>query len=86
MGNEQPKPVHKPSIEDSIIDMKIQAKTVARAGKKAEKDATLYQKKAKEALKKNNEEAAKMYLMTAASKNKEGTFLTIQRKTANEPP
>ncbi len=48
MGNEQPKPVHKqPSLEDSIIDMKIQAKTVARAGKKAEKEAALYQKKAK---------------------------------------
>lgn len=47
MGNEQQKPVNKPSIEDSIIDMKIQAKTVTRAGTKAEKEVAVYQKKAR---------------------------------------
>lgn len=70
MGNEQPKKVNKPSLEDSIIEMKIQSKTLTRAAQKAEKEATAYQKKAKEVLKKNNEEAAKMYLMNAAAKTK----------------
>lgn len=50
--------------------MKIQSKTLARAAKKAEKEAAAYQKKAKEVLNKNNEEAAKMYLMNAAAKTK----------------
>ena len=47
MGNQQPKIVNKPSLEDSIIDMKIQSKTLARAAQKAEKEAAAYQKKAK---------------------------------------
>lgn len=37
MGNEQPKKVNKPSLEDSIIEMKIQSKTLTRAAQKAEK-------------------------------------------------
>jgi charged multivesicular body protein 1 len=48
--------------------MKIQCKQLERAGKKAEKEEQTYKKKAKEALKKNNEEGAKLYLMSAASK------------------
>ncbi|XP_031505845.1 uncharacterized protein LOC116268266 [Nymphaea colorata] len=52
--------------------MKLQSKALGRAAKKAEKEAATYQKKAKEVLKKNNEEAAKMYLMSAAAKTKEG--------------
>lgn len=66
--------------------MKIQSKTLARAAKKAEKEAAAYQKKAKEVLKKNNEEAAKMYLMNAAAKTKEGTSFPTQPKTANARP
>lgn len=83
MGNEQPKAVQKPTLEDSIIEMKMQSKALGRAAKKAEKETAVYQKKAKEALKKNNEEAAKMYLMTAAAKNKEGTYIPTQRRTAS---
>lgn len=48
----------------------MQSKSLSRAAKKAEKQALTYQKKAKEVLKKNNEEAAKMYLMNAAAKTK----------------
>lgn len=75
MGVEQTKPNPKrPSLEDNIIEMKLQCKQLERAAKKAEKEEATYKKKAKEALKKNNEEGAKMYLMTAASKRNEGTF------------
>ncbi len=72
MGQDQTKPPPKKmSMEDSIIEMKMQCKMLERASKKAEKESASYQKKAKEALKKNNEEAAKMYLMSAASKRQE---------------
>jgi len=75
MGVDQTKPNPKrPSLEDNIIEMKLQCKQLERAAKKAEKEEATYKKKAKEALKKNNEEGAKMYLMTAASKRNEGTF------------
>ena len=39
MGNEPPKPVKKVTLEDTIIDMKIQSKGVMRAAKKAEKES-----------------------------------------------
>lgn len=48
MGNEnQQKPVKQVSQEDTIIEMKMQCKALSRAGKKAEKEAAVYQKKAK---------------------------------------
>ena len=58
------------TLEDSLIEMKIQSKTLERAAKKAEKESVKYMKKAKDALRKNDEEPAKMYLMSAASKRK----------------
>lgn len=61
----------------------MQSKALARAATKAEKEAAAYQKKAKEVLKKNNEEAAKMYLMSAASKTKEGIYYLTKLKLAN---
>ena len=73
MGQDEQKPVPKKmSLEDNIIEMKIQCKQLERASKKAEKESHSYQKKAKEALKKNSEEGAKMYLMSAANKRNEG--------------
>ena len=85
MGIEQSKPNPKrPSLEDNIIEMKIQCKQLERAGKKAEKEEANYKKKAKEALKKNNEEGAKMFLMTAASKRNEGILESIQLLHASE--
>ena len=74
------------SLEDSIIEMKIQCKQLERSSKKAEKESDKYQKKAKDALKKNDEEAAKMYLMSAASKRKEGTYKVIQPCPLNALP
>ncbi len=40
-------PAKQPSMEDNIIEMKIQSKTLSRAAKKAEKQGAAYQKKAK---------------------------------------
>jgi len=56
MGVDQTKPnLKRPSLEDNIIEMKLQCKQLERAAKKAEKEEATYKKKAKEALKKNNE-------------------------------
>lgn len=72
MGNEPPKPVKKVTLEDTIIDMKIQSKGVMRAAKKAEKESEKYKKQAKDALKKNNEDFAKLYITSASQKRTEG--------------
>ena len=44
-----------------------------RESGKAMKDSQNYMEKAKEALRKNNEDGAKMYLQSAASKRAEST-------------
>lgn len=66
MGNKPQQP--KPTLEDALIEMKINSKRLSRESQKAMKDSQGYMKKAKEALKKNNEEGAKLYLQSAASK------------------
>ena len=66
MGNTPQKP--KPTLQDALIEMKINSKRVNRESGKAMKESQNYMKKAKEALKKNNEEGAKLYLQSAASK------------------
>ena len=47
MGQEQHIPAKKPSMEDNIIEMRMQSKALGRAAKKAEKQSAVYQKKAK---------------------------------------
>ena len=54
MGNDQPPPKKQMSLDDAMIEMKIQSKQVMRAAKKAEKESEKYKKQAKDALKKNN--------------------------------
>lgn len=66
MGNKPQAP--RPTLEDALIEMKINSKRVSRESAKAMKDSQNYMKKAKDALKKNNEEGAKLYLQSAASK------------------
>ena len=78
MGNDAPPPKKKVSLDDAIIDMKIQSKTVARAAKKAEKESQKYRKQAKDALKKNNEDFAKLYMTSASQKRTEGSSYLIQ--------
>ena len=53
MGNSQPKQ-KKPTLEDALIEMKINGKRLNRESQKSMKDSQTYMKKAKEALKKNN--------------------------------
>lgn len=84
MGNDHPPPAKKMTLEDSLIEMKMQSKTLERAAKKAEKESDKYMKKAKDALKKNDEEPAKMYLMSAAAKKKEGILYMIQHCQLSE--
>lgn len=55
-----------------------------RAAKKAQKEKEKYMKQAKDALKKNNEDFAKLYLTSASQKNNEGTSSIIQQKIIKE--
>lgn len=77
MGNNPP-PAKKPTMEDTLIEMKMASKRMARESAKSMKDSNAYMKKAKDALKKNNEEGAKLYLQSAASKRAECTDFAIQ--------
>lgn len=76
MGNKPQAP--KPTLDDALIEMKINSKRMNRESAKAMKESQNYMKKAKEALKKNNEEGAKMYLQSAASKRSECKHLLSQ--------
>ncbi len=67
MGSEQPKK-QAPTMEDTLIEMKIASKRMARESTKSMKESQNFVKKAKQALRKNNEEAAKLYLQSAATK------------------
>lgn len=75
MGNDTTIPKKKMSLEDAIIEMKIQSKQVMRMGKKAQKESEKYRKQAKDALKKNNEDFAKLYITSASQKHNEGIKL-----------
>ena len=67
MGNGSPPP-KKQTMEDTLIEMKMASKRMARESAKSKKESEKYMKMAKDALKKNNEEGAKLYLQSAASK------------------
>jgi charged multivesicular body protein 1 len=76
MGNDHPKTQAKPmDIDDTIFEMKMQSKSLERASHKSEKEAQECVKKAKGALKKGNEEGAKLYLQNASTKTKEAQNL-----------
>lgn len=79
MGNEPPKKAPVKSMEDHIIDMKMNAKQIQRAAKNAEKEQKKYIKQAKDALKKNQDDFAKLYATSASQKHNEGTNIKIQR-------
>ena len=57
--------------------MKIASKRMHKDSGKSLKESGQYMKKAKDALQKNNEESAKLYLQSAASKRTEGIFYII---------
>ena len=54
MGNAPPA-AKKPTMEDTLIEMKMASKRMGRESTKSMKESQQYMKKAKEALKKNNE-------------------------------
>jgi len=75
MGNGPQAP--KPTLQDVLIDMKINSKKVSRESQKSMKESQVYMKKAKDLLRKNNEDSAKIYLQSAASKRAES--MNLQR-------
>ena len=77
MGATPQKP--KPTLEDTIIEMKMSSKHMSRESSKAMKESQQYMKKAKDALRKNNEDGAKLYLQSAASKRTECKGVLSQR-------
>jgi charged multivesicular body protein 1 len=73
MGGKKSKPEKDPreEIEDAILDMRMTSKQFERAAQRAGKDQKKEIQKAKDALKKSNDEGAKLFLQNAATKYKE---------------
>jgi len=71
MGGKQPKPQPKMDIMDAILELKMSAKQFNMQSKRAKKEQKKHMKSAKAALKKGNEEGARLYLGLAANKAKE---------------
>ncbi|EGR30865.1 snf7 family protein, putative [Ichthyophthirius multifiliis] len=60
-----------PTTQEILIDMKLAAKSFERDAKKAEKEKQQQYLKAQQAIKKNNEEGAKLYLQNMMQKDRE---------------
>lgn len=71
MGGEAPKPVKKPTLEETILDMKMTAKRFQIESNRAEKEKNREIEKARNAIKKGNDEGARLFLSMAAMKQKE---------------
>lgn len=71
MGGEAPKPVKKPTLEETILDMKMTAKRFQIESNRAEKEKNKEIEKARNAIKKGNDEGARLFLSMAAMKQKE---------------
>lgn len=71
MGNNSPPPAKKPTLEETIIDMRMAAKRFEFESRRAEKEKTKEIEKARNAIKKGNDEGAKLFLNMASMKQKE---------------
>ena len=71
MGGEAPKPVKKPTLDETILDMKMAAKRFQIESNRAEKEKNKEIEKARNAIKKGNDEGARLFLSMAAMKQKE---------------
>lgn len=71
MGGEAPKPVKKPTLEETVLDMKMTAKRFQIESNRAEKEKNKEIEKARNAIKKGNDEGARLFLSMAAMKQKE---------------
>jgi charged multivesicular body protein 1 len=79
MGNSKPAPPKKDpndEIQEAILNMRMTSKQFEHAAKRAEKDQKKEMEKAKIALKKNNEDGARMFLQNAATKYREQQNMT----------
>ncbi|EAR99140.3 SNF7 family protein (macronuclear) [Tetrahymena thermophila SB210] len=83
MGGSQPKPapVKQPTMDEILIDMRMAAKRFENDARRAEKEKAKQFEKAQQALKKNNEEGAKMYLQNMMQKDKE---MKMMQRMANK--
>lgn len=75
MGNDKAKPVKEISMEEKILEMKMSAKRFENESKRANKEAEKYIANARNAVKKGNDEDARLYLTQADQKQKEATQL-----------
>ena len=75
MGGNDSKPVPKPTIDEVILDMRMTAKRFECESRRAERDKKKELEKARAAIKKSNEEGAKLFLANAATKQKEAANL-----------
>jgi len=73
MGGKNTKPKRDPrdEIEDAIMEMRMTSKQFENASRRAQRDQKKEIDKARAALKKGNEEGAKLFLQNAATKYKE---------------
>eukprot|EP00331_Platyophrya_macrostoma_P024668 CAMPEP_0176437400 /NCGR_PEP_ID=MMETSP0127-20121128/18597_1 /TAXON_ID=938130 /ORGANISM="Platyophrya macrostoma, Strain WH" /LENGTH=209 /DNA_ID=CAMNT_0017821015 /DNA_START=122 /DNA_END=751 /DNA_ORIENTATION=- len=73
MGEKQSKPVETPKmdVDDMILELRMKSKQLERESNRSKKESEKEVVKAKAALKKNNEEGAKLYLQTAQMKHQE---------------
>lgn len=71
MGSEPPKPAKKATLEETILDMKMTAKRFQIESNRAEKEKNREIEKARNAIKKGNDEGARLFLSMAAMKQKE---------------
>lgn len=68
-------------MEETILDMKMTAKRFDMESKRADKEKNKELTKARQALKKGNEEGARLFLANAATKQKESlTMLRMGNK------
>lgn len=67
MGNSDPKPKKvEPTLDEVVLELKMASKRFQMESNRAEKEKVKQMSKAKEAVKKGNDESAKLYLSNAA--------------------
>ncbi len=74
MGNKQPEPPKKPASDllfETIFEFKMQAKSLSKESKKAERERDIMYEKVKKAIAENKPEAAKLYATDAIRKRNE---------------
>ncbi|KAM3139263.1 hypothetical protein pb186bvf_008673 [Paramecium bursaria] len=75
MGQQPQAKAPQPTIDDVILDMRLSSKRFAREANRCDKEKDALMVKAKQALQKNNEEGAKLFLTSAMNKQKESENL-----------